>query len=126
MGLGALFAGVLAVMVVRTEVATARPDAVELVGAVQAAAGGRPSFQFPPESEPSGTIPHRVEARWLALNTPAAGDLGELIWTWMGQSPLRHEQAYPLGTALLLAGDAFDTRQTVAASGCASRFESAV
>ena len=33
-GLGALFAGVLAVMVVRTEDATTRPDGVELVGAV--------------------------------------------------------------------------------------------
>ena len=33
-GLGALFAAVLAVMVVRTEDATARPDGLELVGAV--------------------------------------------------------------------------------------------
>jgi hypothetical protein len=33
-GLGALFAGVLAVMVVRTEDATPRPDRLELVGAV--------------------------------------------------------------------------------------------
>ena len=33
-GLGVLFAGVLAVMVVRTEDATARPDGLELIGAV--------------------------------------------------------------------------------------------
>ena len=90
------------------------PDSVELVAESAASSAGRFSVQFPPESEPSGLIPRRVPAHWLALNSPAAGDLGELIWTWLGQSPMRHEQAYPVGTALLQAGEVVSINDSIA------------
>ena len=82
------------------------PDAVELVGAPLTQGLGRPSYQFPPESEASGTIPQRFQIDWLDLGSvKAAGDLGELFWTHLGEAPFSAEQDYPLGAALLAAGE---------------------
>ncbi len=81
------------------------PDSLELVGAVKHADGSKPAYRFPPEAESGGAIPLRIELDWLDLNAGAAGDLGEFYWAQLAAPPLGHEQAYPIGAALLRAGE---------------------
>lgn len=82
------------------------PDAVELVGAPRRQGLGSPTYQFPTESTASGAIPKHFAMRWLALDgSPAADDLGELIWAHLGEAPFIYEQDYPIGEALLFSGE---------------------
>ncbi|MCE5228776.1 hypothetical protein LLG95_04170 [bacterium] len=81
------------------------PDSLELVGAPSPCDGGRPVYQFPPDTAESGAIPLKIEVDWLALTEGSAGDLGEFFWAHLAEPPLEHEQAYPIGAALLRAGE---------------------
>ena len=82
------------------------PDALELVGATRPRGQGRPTYLFPPELEASGALPEQLKVTWLDLTEGSgAGDLGERVWTQLGTAPFTFEQTYPLGAALLRAGE---------------------
>ena len=82
------------------------PDAVELVGAPLTQGRGRPSFQFPAESEDGGAIPRRFRIDWLDLaEVDAAGDLGDLYWSHLSEPPFVYRQSFPVGAGLLCAGE---------------------
>lgn len=81
------------------------PDSLELVGAASQSSQGRPAYQFPSEAEATGAIPLRIDLDWLDLTESSAGDLGEFYWANLAQPPLEHEQEYPIGAALLRAGE---------------------
>lgn len=104
------------------------PDSVELAGTATGRAVGRASYQFPGERGGHGVIPRRFELKWLDLGrATAAGDLGELYWSWLGEAPYVCGRDFPIGMAMLEAGETVrlsdDTVEMVETLGWVSRVE---
>lgn len=82
------------------------PDALELIGVEKISGEGKPSYRFPPESSETPTIPKRLNLKWLDLDEEEpAGDLGEMLWAQYEQPFFRRQMRWPLGAALLKAGE---------------------
>lgn len=86
----------------------APPDAVELVRTTPAAASFTAAYRYP-AAVAGGVQPRRLAVRWLDLDRgAAAAQAAERLWSHWREPLLTHVQHYPLGKALLQAGETIE------------------